>query len=66
MLSADFIVGLTDGEGSFTVFKRHPLESKRIKDFQIFCKVHDLAIAKAHHTKGGLARIAQLKAQMHA
>ena len=141
ILSADYIVGLTDGEGSFTVyllppnkkhgsvsyrvqcryyikmreddlpllekvqkcwgcgkiyfqkeyrenqrnnyrfeifnyeslkkvvvpfFKRHPLESKRIKDFQIFCEVLDLAIAKAHHTKDGLAKIAQLKSQMHA
>lgn len=47
-------------------FKRHPLESKRVKDFQIFCKVLDLAITKAHHTQEGLAKIAQLKSQMHA
>lgn len=47
-------------------FQRHPLESKRIKDFQIFCKVLDLAIAKAHHAKDGLAKIARLKSQMHA
>ena len=141
MLSADYIVGLTDGEGSFTVyllppnkkhgsisyrvqcryyikmreddlpllekvqkfwgcgkiyfqkeyrknqrdnyrfeifnyellqkvvvpfFKRHPLESKRIKDFYIFCEILDLAIAKAHHTKDGLEKIVQLKSQMHA
>ena len=47
-------------------FKRHPLESKRIKDFHIFCEILDLAIAKAHHTKDGLATIAQLKSRMHA
>src|SRR3989344_6700712 len=141
MLSADYIVGLTDGEGSFTVyllppnkrhgsvsyrvqcryyikmredelpllekvqkfwgcgkiyfqreyrknqrnnyrfeifnyellhsvvvpfFKRHPLESKRIKDFELFCQILDLAIAKAHHTKNGLQKIMMLKSQMHA
>ena len=141
VLSADYIVGLTDGEGSFTVylnppnkkhgsisyrvqcryyikmredelpllekvqkfwgcgkiyfqreyrknqrdnyrfeifnydllkrvvvpfFKRHPLESKRIKDFELFCQILDLAIAKAHHTKGGLEKIMDLKSKMHA
>src|SRR3990167_276016 len=141
ILSADYIVGLTDGEGSFTVFiespnkkyhlvnsrvqcryyikmredelpllekvqkfwgcgkiyfqreyrknqrdnyrfeifnydllkrvvvpffKRHPLESKRIKDFELFCQILDLAIAKAHHTKGGLEKIMYLKSKMHA
>ncbi|OGG59279.1 hypothetical protein A2765_06720 [Candidatus Kaiserbacteria bacterium RIFCSPHIGHO2_01_FULL_56_24] len=141
VLSADYIVGLTDGEGSFTVFlnppnkkhgsisyrvqcryyikmreddlpllekvqkfwgfgkiyfqreyrenqrdnyrfeifnydllkkvvvpffKRHPLESKRAKDFELFCQILDLAIAKAHHTKDGLEKIMELKSQMHA
>ena len=141
VLSADYIVGLTDGEGSFTVFlnpprkehgsihyrvlcryyikmredelpllekvqkfwrcgkiyfqkeyrenqrdnyrfeifsyellkqtvvpffKRHPLESKRVKDFELFCQILDLALAKAHHNKKGLHKIAKLKAQMHA
>ena len=47
-------------------FKKHPLESKRIKDFELFCKVLDLAIAKAHHTKKGLRKIAELKSRMHA
>ena len=140
-LSADYIVGLTDGEGSFTVFLRPPskkersvhyrvlcryyikmreddlpllkkvqrfwgcgkiyfqkeyrpnqrdnyrfeifdwatlknvvipffiknrLESKRIKDFRIFCKILNLAMNKAHHTKSGIAKIQQLKSQMHA
>ena len=141
MLSADYIVGLTDGEGSFTIyllppkkehgsvnyrvqcryyikmredelplrlkvqrfwgcgkiyfqreyrknqrdnyrfeifnytllkrvvvpfFKQHPLESKRIKDFELFCKILDLAITKAHRTKKGLQKIIKLKSQMHA
>lgn len=141
MLSADYIVGLTDGEGSFSVylnppnkkhgsinyrvqcryyikmreddlpllekvqrfwgcgknyfqkeyrknqrdnyrfeifnyqqlkdivvpfFQKHPLESKRIKDFELFCKILDLAMKKAHHTKNGLQQIKKLKKQMHA
>ena len=141
MLSADYIVGLTDGEGSFTVyllppkkehgsvsyrvqcryyikmredelpllekvqkfwgcgkiyfqheyrenqrdnyrfeifnydllkqvvvpfFIRHPLESKRDKDFELFCQILDLAMAKAHHTKDGLQKIMKLKSKMHA
>ena|SRR3989339_1582661 len=47
-------------------FQRHSLESKRIKDFELFCQILDLAIAKAHHTKAGLRRIATLKSRMHA
>jgi hypothetical protein len=141
MLSADYIVGLTDGEGSFSVFLnppnkkhgsrnyrvqcryyikmreddlpllekvqkfwgcgkiyfqreyrenqknnyrfeifsydllkqvvvpffiRHPLESKRVKDFQIFCQILDLAINKAHQTKTGLRKIVALKSKLHA
>ena len=141
MLSADYIVGLTDGEGSFTVyllppkkehgsvsyrvqcryyikmredelpllekvqrfwgcgkiyfqreyrknqrdnyrfqifnyillkrvvvpfFKRHQLESKRVKDFELFCQILDMAIVKAHHTKKGLQKIIKLKSEMHA
>ena len=46
-------------------FKRHPLESKRRKDFELFCQILNLALAKAHHTKRGLQKIAKLKAQMH-
>lgn len=141
MLSADYIVGLTDGEGSFTVylnppnkkhgsvnyrvqcryyikmreddrsllekvqmfwgcgkiyfqkeyrmnqrdnyrfeifnyqllkgvvipfFRKHPLQSKRINDFELFCKILDLALEKAHHTKSGLRKIKKLKGKMHA
>src|SRR3990167_2153130 len=141
ILSADYIVGLTDGEGSFTVFiespnkkyhlvnsrvqcryyikmredelpllekvqkfwgcgkiyfqreyrknqrnnyrfeifnyellhsvvvpffKKHPLESKRIKDFGIFCEILKLARAKAHRTAKGLKKIQKLKAGTHA
>ncbi len=47
-------------------FKKHPLESKRIKDFEIFCKILDLATSKAHHTENGLKEIIKLKSQMHA
>ena len=46
-------------------FKEHLLESKRIKDFEIFCQILDLAISKAHHTKNGLEKIMKLKSQMH-
>lgn len=141
MVSADYIVGLTDGEGSFTVyllppnkkhgsvhyrvqcryyikmreddlpllekvqkfwrcgniyfqreyrknqrdnyrfeifnyqllkemvvpfFKRHPLESKRVKDFELFCQILDLALQKVHHSDEGLEKIMQLKSKMHA
>src|SRR3989344_2850478 len=139
VLSADYIVGLTDGEGSFTVylnppnkkhgsvnyrvqcryyikmredelpllekvkkfwgcgkiyfqreyrenqrdnyrfeifnydllknvvvpfFKEHKLESKRIKDFYLFCQILNLAVKKAHQTKKGLEKIKKLKEQM--
>ncbi|MEJ0053574.1 MAG: LAGLIDADG family homing endonuclease [bacterium] len=47
-------------------FKRHPLESKRVKDFELFYQVLELAIAKAHHTKEGVRKIAVLKSKMHA
>jgi hypothetical protein len=47
-------------------FKVHKLESKRIKDFEIFCKILDLAISKAHHTEEGLKEIMDLKSKMHA
>ena len=140
MLSTDYIVGLTDGEGSFTVyirppkkkgeakhyraechyylklreddlpllkkvqqffncgrisfqkdnrpnhrnnyrfemsnlkelrkviipfFQQHPLQSKRIKDFNLFCKIVKLVLKKEHQTKRGLKRIQQWKLQMH-
>jgi len=35
MLSADYIVGLTDGEGSFSVFL-HPPKGKRAKETQYY------------------------------
>ena len=46
-------------------FKENVLESKRIKDFEIFCQILDLAISKAHHNKNGLKKIMKLKSQMH-
>ena len=46
-------------------FKQHPLQSKRIKDFLIFCQILDLALKKAHHTQTGLKKIRKLKDQLH-
>jgi len=37
MLSADYIVGLTDGEGSFTVYLRPPGGSRGGKNYKIEC-----------------------------
>lgn len=37
MLSADYIVGLTDGEGSFTVYPRPPGGSRGGKSYKIEC-----------------------------
>jgi hypothetical protein len=47
-------------------FKEHKLEGKRIKDFELFCKILNLAIHKAHFTKEGFEKIKKLKEQMHA
>lgn len=47
-------------------FRLHPLESKRIRDFELFCQVLDLAMCKAHWTLKGITKIQQLKSQMHA
>lgn len=47
-------------------FRAHPLESKRIRDFELFCQVLDLAMRKAHWTMSGIAEIQRLKSQMHA
>ena len=46
-------------------FKKYPLESKRIKDFKLFCQILLLAIRKSHHTEKGLQKIIDLKSQMH-
>lgn len=37
MLSADYIVGLTDGEGSFTVYIRPPKKEHGSKSYRIEC-----------------------------
>src|SRR3989344_56322 len=47
-------------------FQKYPLESKRIKDFELFYKILNLALKKAHHTKSGLQKIKRLKEKMHA
>jgi len=46
-------------------FKQHPLQSKRKKDFLLFCRILDLALKKEHHTKTGLRKIRKLKEKMH-
>ena len=46
-------------------FQQHPLQSKRIKDFNLFCKIVKLVLKKEHQTKRGLKRIQQWKLQMH-
>ena len=47
-------------------FRAHPLESKRIRDFYLFCKIVDLVMCKAHHTQKGITKLYDLKSQMHA
>lgn len=37
MLSDDYIVGLTDGEGSFTVYIRPPVEKHGAKNYRVEC-----------------------------
>ena len=46
-------------------FKKHPLESKRAQDFELFCEILDCAIRKEHAYKQGLSKILRLKARMH-
>ena len=140
MLSADYIVGLTDGEGSFTAyirrpekkhgsisyriechyyiklreddlellqnvhrffkvgrvvfqkenrpnhhhtyryevtnlnelynviipfFRKYPLQSKRIYDFNLFCRIVSSVLLKEHQTPHGLLKIQEWKSQMH-
>lgn len=47
-------------------FERYPLQSKRIRDFRLFCRILDLAMEKAHQTPRGIQEIKKLKKQMHA
>ena len=47
-------------------FRNHRLQSKRAKDFHLFCNIVDLALRKEHHTVKGLAHIRRLKEKMHA
>lgn len=37
MLSADYIVGLTDGEGSFTAYIRSPVKRHGAKNYRVEC-----------------------------
>ena len=47
-------------------FKTHPLQSKRIHDFKIFCEIVKLTLDGMHKTEAGIRHIAKLKAKMHA
>jgi len=47
-------------------FKKHPLQSKRIRDFELFCEILERAMRKEHQTPDGLKRILNLKQLMHA
>ena len=52
MLSADYVVGLTDGEGSFTIYPRPPGGSRGGRSFKMECHYYlklqqdDLAVLK--------------------
>lgn len=46
-------------------FERYLLQSKRIKDFELFTKIARATIKKGHHTEKGLRKIRQWKLQMH-
>ena len=46
-------------------FQKHPLESTKIKDFKIFCKIAELVYQGQHHSQKGIREIRQLKSQMN-
>ncbi len=46
-------------------FLKYPLESKRIKDFNLFRKIISAVLKKEHLAKDGLERIKQWKSLMH-
>ncbi|MBI2054922.1 MAG: LAGLIDADG family homing endonuclease [Candidatus Sungbacteria bacterium] len=47
-------------------FEKHPLRSKKIRDFELFKKIITAVMKKEHHTKSGLEKIQQWKSRMHA
>ncbi len=46
-------------------FRKQTLQSKRIQDFNLFCKILDCALRKEHKTQAGLKKIMRLKNLMH-
>lgn len=46
-------------------FERHKLQSKRIKDFELFKKILRAVLRKDHQTINGLKKIQQWKSSMH-
>lgn len=46
-------------------FKRHKLQSKRITDFNLFCRIVDAVMRNEHQNSSGLAKIQKWKKQMH-
>ena len=46
-------------------FRKHKLCSKRIYDFDIFCKIVNSVLRKEHQTDHGLHKIKEWKSQMH-
>lgn len=46
-------------------FRKHTLRSKRIRDFDLFCKILKSVLKKEHQTSRGLRAIQKWKSQMH-
>ena len=46
-------------------FRKHILRSKRIHDFDLFCKIVYSVLRKDHQTSRGLRRIKEWKSRMH-
>ena len=46
-------------------FQQHSLQSKRIRDFNLFCNIVEAVSKKEQQSKRGLKKIQQWKSQMH-
>ena len=71
MVSNDYIVGLTDGEGCFYVgirypiFEKHPLHSKKRHEFELFKTIFKLVEDKLYKTTTGLREVEKFKVAMN-
>jgi len=66
MVSADYIVGLTDGEGCFYFFRRIRYRAVPSKETsKLFVEVARLVQQGVHHTQDGIRQIQYLKSQMN-